>query len=602
VSPLFYKQRHQFINGVREIARSPGRLLALLVAVAYVATTFGMIIAVLLVPVPDEVREIVTGMLGTDALEVRLQSLRGALALMLLFLSSIAAFRNPLLEFGQADTDILFATPVPIWLIMLNRVVVNHVRAFFAGFFFWGLAIVPLLRIAGYQAWPAGIWALVVLTMLFASVDQALAALQMILTNQEQREQTSRWFTIPSVWVSRVVLLAMALALLVFAAGTIAGIITGNWHLLWTLLESVGKSLLTTLLLPLGLVMDVLFLPLESHVTFSPFAPPPALAGMAVLDLATALLLVYQARHGGTGVILDVSQSLIGRPSHLDELLQRVGINPIKLVAALWGGVNSKAWMGEDEKEQAQEAEGHASVSQARSVLPLSGHGARIHIWRRWVEIRRTPMRNMLAVVVMGLLPLALLNPAAGYQRGVLLSALIFSASIGTQLFNDVSDHLRYANLELSMPVSRWRVLLLAYIPRVLLSWASGALLMLSVAILSPDAPWGDILALILWYPLLIIPMLSLRGALVFLYPAAGLPEQRNAVQSVIVMLLNGLMVIGVIMLSMLPFGVLAIVAGVVENARILVWPVVFVSSSIISTLCCLFMVWAYARYEPDEG
>ncbi len=582
--PLAYKQQRQLLNAVRHTIRSPRQLLAFLVVLGYGGASMGMIIPLLLLPIPAELRDFMRWFGIAEDLHERLQSLRGALTVTLLMIASTAAFQNPLLRFAPADRDILFTTPVPLWRVMLGRLLLNHTRALLAGYFFWGLMLVPLLRLAGYNVWPLGIWGLLALMLLFSSVDQSAASLQLALSGHDAASvpAAAQGASRPaaSIWPGRVVLLLVGLLALVLTIGVIGRLVSGTWAVLDVFLQSAGGPLVGTVLLPLGLATDLLLLP--AHPGGAVVLP---LALLLLLDAATARLLLRQISRGGASIVLETALAPDGRPSRLDELLVEVGFNPLRFIAVLWRGSPAAPW------EQTHHA----------ALVPCFGEGAAPHIWRRLTELQRTPLGNLIAVLVLGLVPLALYDPSEGYSLSRLLTAMIISSSLGTQLFNDAADHLRYANLELSTPVARWRLLLYAHLPRLGLYWLGGLLLLAGAGLLSPAVPWFDLAALVLWYPLVLIPLLSLRGALVFLYPAAGLPGQRDPVQAMLVTLINGVLVLIVILLSLLPFGVLLMLIELVAIGRPFFWLVIYLCSGLIACACCILMVWSYQRYEPGE-
>lgn len=573
--PLTYKQQRQFANALRRTFSSPRQLLTTLVVIGYGGLSMSLILLLLLMPLPGEVSSILEILGISDDLREQIQGFRGALTLTLLMISSVAVFQNPLLRFANADIDILFTTPIPLWRVMVTRIVLNHLRTFLAAYFFWGLALVPLLRFSGYEPWPLGLWGMLAVLLLFSSVDQLFATIQVTLIQGDQSASNTA-----NLWVGRGVLLLLTSLIVLAAGGLIDRLITGEWQMVGELLTFAGGPVISALLLPLSLAAGLLLLPVQTTT-----APLLALVVLLVFDLALVALLLRQVSRGGAGVLLETSLSPTGRPSGLDQLLVDVGFNPVRLFSVLWRG----EWSDTVRREQ-----------QSNSRVRF-GVGASAHLWRRLTELQRMPLGNGLAVLVLGIIPLALYNPTEPYSMGRLVTAIIFSASLGTQLFNDAADHLRYANLELSAPIPRWRMLLAAFVPRLLLYWLGGLLLLIGVATLSPGADWFEIGALGLWYPMMLTPLLALRATLVFFYPAAGIPGQRDPLQAMLVALINGLLVLGVIMLSLVPFGVLLWLFDLFTLNRVWFWPIVYSVSSLISLVTCGAMIWSYQRYEPDE-
>lgn len=571
-SPLRYKQRRQLVNALRRSFAGPRQALALLVALAYGAASLAMVAALLVAPLPGVARALIDGLIGAGELEARLRSLRGGLTVSLLLLATTAAFQNPLLHFARADVDLLFATPLPAWRLLLGKLLLNHLRTLFAGYFFWGIGAAPALRLLGYDPWPAGIWAILGLSLLFAAVDQSLA-LGLILAGEQADGRR--------LLITRAGLLVAGAGLGLLALGGLAWLAGGGRALLDALLGLAGGAAAGALLLPLGLAGDLLLLPLRPELPRAALA----LGGLALLDALCGGLLLRAVARGGSGALMETV--LAPKGPGLADLLRDLGPRPMRILAALWRG------------EAADDAP--ADLGRPGPARPPRLLGAAAQIWRRGLEIRRSPLRSALAVLALGLIPLWIYGPARGHSLQRLLTALIFSTSLSTQLFNDAADHLRYASLELSLPAPRWRALLAAMLPRLLLYWLGGAALLVGAGLAAPDVRWADILALILYNPLILASLISLRAALVFLWPAAGIPGQRDPLQALIVLLANGLLVLLVIALSLVPFGVVLALIQLLDISGAWLWPTVFAAGSLLALASIALMCWSYGRYEPAE-
>jgi hypothetical protein len=68
-----------------------------------------------------------------------------------------------------------------------------------------------------------------------------------------------------------------------------------------------------------------------------------------------------------------------------------------------------------------------------------------------------------------------------------------------------------------------------------------------------------------------------------------------------LVTLINGLLVLFVIMLLLLPFGVLIMLMNFMPINRLLFWPVIYGCTLLICAACCALLLWSYQRYEPGE-
>lgn len=585
--PLTYKQLRQLLNALRRSVSSPRQFLAFLIVLLYGITSIGIIVALIIFPLPRVMTALLTNLgLQGDAL-TRLQELRGSLTLTLLLLTSTAIFQNPLLRFGAADADMLFATPVPITQVVVGRMLLNHLRAFFAAYFFWGLAFVPILRLLNLATMPDGAWALAGLALLFACVDQIFAALTMVL--QRNADTLTEPHTVaPMLLLTRGMLLLFGTVVLLLLLVLIARFTSGTWDLLGQVLRVIGGPILAGVLFPLGWTTELLFL-----AAYRPWPLRNALfplASLLLLDVGSALLLLRIITRNGAGILIETAFSPVGNAMRLRELIRTIGRNPLRLAWALWQGA--------DAAESTQRDPALRQTSLRLSWL----NGANTHSWRRLIELQRTPWRNLIALLVLGFVPLAIYNPRTPYSLTRLITAIVFSTSLSTQMFNDVADHLIHANMELSAPQPRWRILFAAYLPRMLLYWLGGLVMLIGVGLISTNPRYDDLLLLAAWYPFVLIPLLALRTTLVFLYPAAGIPTQRDPVQAVMITLINGLLVMLVLGISLAPFGILLALANVISVNRSLLWSVVFSCSMMLSLICTLLASWAYQRYEPGEG
>jgi hypothetical protein len=578
---LFFKQRRQFWNALRQTFSSPRQLLALLIVVLYGSANLCIVLALVIYEPPDELRRLIGDALGFGDPADRLATLRAGLVLTLLLLISTAAFQNPLLQFAQADIDLLFAAPIPSYRMMLGRLINNHIRTFVAGFFFWGLATAPALRLLGYVPWEGAWLTLLGLMALFASVDQAAALVQLGL--QRTMMQASVEDDDKRRWPIRLVLLGFGLFGLFGLLALLERLALGSWGLLSTVLALVNGPLSRTLLLPLGLAGDLLLAPATPGSNGA-----LALFGLLLLDLVTAGGLLFYLARGGADAFREAV--ITPQTSAMGELIASVGPNPARIVGVLWSG------------EIAQSGTATATGRYEGETFAPNTSPFQVQLQRRWREIRRTPLRSGLAVAVLGLLPLALYQPHDGYSLGRLLTAIIFSTSLGSQLFNDAADHLRYGNLELALPVPRWRLLLGAMLPRLALYWLGGGVLIVGAGFLAAEANWVELIVLLLWYPLVVLPLLSLRASLLFLYPAAGIPGQKDPVQLVLVALINSVLVMIVLALSLLPFGLIAALIQIFALNNMLLWPFVLLTSGILSVACFALMNWLYGRFEPGES
>ncbi len=628
LDPLLYKQFCQLRNALRRLIRRPEQLLTLifmlfyggfmLVAVSFILfAPFPTDLATLLRPTneraalsdaadpsdltePDEQTERpdltelaeLTDMLGTDPpdlaelqalLNEELTSLRGAVTLLFLFFATTAAFRSTLLKFTPADVDILFTTPISLQRVLVNRLGFNYLRNAGTSFLFWGGGVALLLRLAGYSPFPSGLWGLAAIWVLFSSIDQAVAMLHLIALRRdlEQREapRQSQWM----LWLVRGALLLIVILVLLVLMGGLARFILNDWRVLTGLFGVLGSPVLRLLLLPLSLTADLLLVPVQ-------ITTPPGLAMGTLLLLHLLIMhqLMRQIRLGGTGVLLEPALAPAGRPSQLDELIRAARFNPVRLFQIIWRGEWDRA-VADQQRIPAR-------------ITPY-GTGASVHEWRRLQEFARVPLRNLFAFVLLIVVPLMIYDPTEPYNLGRLIAAIFFATSIATQLFNDTGDHLRYTDLELSAPISRWQLLWYVQSPRLLLYWGAGVLFLLAVATLSNGSRWLHVPLLGLWYPLILMTMLAMRGAVVFFYPAAATLSnvESDPLQALFVTLINTASFGVVAMIILIPFSVASFLVQYFELSIVLIWLILLGISGTICIASCLLLHVAYRRYEPTD-
>jgi hypothetical protein len=73
-------------------------------------------------------------------------------------------------------------------------------------------------------------------------------------------------------------------------------------------------------------------------------------------------------------------------------------------------------------------------------------------------------------------------------------------------------------------------------------------------------------------------------------------------VQAVVVLLVNGLLTMGLLLLSLAPLGVLLALSRLFGVGLAWLWPVAYLTSGLLSAAALGALAWAYGRYEPGEG
>ncbi|MFL5804697.1 MAG: putative ABC exporter domain-containing protein [Roseiflexaceae bacterium] len=558
---LSYRTRRTIVNATVRSFRDPRQLIGLLVVVSYVAINLGVVVALLALPLPQLLIQMANSIVP-GGVRAQLPGVRGALKLLLLSLSAGAAFENPLLQFGQADIDLLFPTPIPSWRLLLGRLLSNHLRALAAAYFFWGLTIAPLLRFSDLAIWPGGAWALLGLTCLFVTVDQVSAATLIWLS----RRGAARWLSRAGLVLIGVILIGALVSLAGFAA-------SGTWRILAAFVGGIG-GLLGGIVFPIGFAVDILTAP--AHPGAPVATEALALLGLNLLSGAALIAI-------GSGHVREAAVSPLGEHGLLRRAFRRSNLNPISFVRLAW----SPELLPADD-------EGGAG-------LPPFGRGATALLWARLAQMLRAGGRTLVALLVVGGFPLAIIAQGKGGGLGTMVAAIIFSASLATQLFTNLRDHLTGADLDLALPVPRWRLPVAGLLAQLSLYWTSGLILIVGAALLGRIG-WLDAVLLLLWHPLVVVPQLGFRGTLLFVFPAAMLPGRRDPVQYVIVMLVNSLLTAVLLGLSLLPVGVLATLTSVMHVSLLVVWAVLYLCGAALTVLAMVALAVAYHRFEPGEG
>jgi hypothetical protein len=332
---------------------------------------------------------------------------------------------------------------------------------------------------------------------------------------------------------------------------------------------------LGTLILPVGLAVDV--------ITF-PAHPSGGWPWQAVVLVGFDILSAIAVVAIGQGHVRELAVSPLGEGSIVPRALRRSGLNPARFAKLVWNP--------ELIADQEQQISG--------GVRPF-GRGAWAMTWARLTQMRRGLTRTLLALGVLGLVPLAIVVQNGSYSMSSVLTAIIFSASLATQVFIELRDHLTAADTDLSFPTPRWQLPIASLAAHLPLYWAGGLILLVGVGVARGSFGW-DLVGLALWYPLVVIPLIGFRGAVMFLFPAAVLPGRRDPVQYMVIALVNGVMTMALLALSLLPVGVMFALSTMMLINMGIVWLILYVCGGTLSALAILALAVAYQRFEPGEG
>ncbi len=539
---LGFRARRSLVNALGRVRHEPRQLLALGIGVLNLILTVGMVVAALVfLPSfgPALRRQVVVAPAAVSA------SLFGLLAL----LTVAATFQNRLLRFAQADIDLLFPTPIPTWRIMLQMLLTNHLRALAAAFFFAGLSFAPALVLLDRPLWPALIWSMLALTLLFSTIDELLAALLIWLDGCGSARALTRAGVVAGLLIALLALLAPQLP----AAAALLGAL---------------QAALRLALFPVALAADTA---LDAGGVWW------RVVLLLLLDMGGAVLLIRASEaHLREAAI----SPLIGQNT-LRAAFGAAGLNPLRLIALLW------------------HPERIARDAQFVSIAGV-GRGATVLSWVRLVETRRTLGRTAAAVLALAGLPLLLLD-GQPYTLRATITAVMFSTTLLSQIFNDLAEHIRRADIELALPIARWRLIGASLLGRLPIYWLGGMLLLLGAALRMRGPDLGQLAVCALWYPLAVVPSVALRGALIFLWPGAVSLDKSDPIQAAVAALVNGVLTIGLLLLSTLPLLAMLLLNEVFGVGIGWFWLVVFASSGLLCALAFGLLAASYGRYQPSE-
>jgi hypothetical protein len=557
---LTYLATQSLRNAFGRVLREPRQLVAILFLSLNPLIILAVIAGILFLPITPGMRAIADDLLP-GGIATRLDGFRATITILMLGLVFSALLNNRLIQFTQADIDLLFPTPTPSWQMLLGRLIREHLSSLAAAFFFWGMGVAPVLRLSGAPIWPHGLWGLLGLMFAFVIVNQIGAAILLQVSGRDGLRRLLRVLVVIQWLFLLGVAIAGGLAAIVGIEASLAFLIQA-WNLITT-----------TLLAPIGLAADLLLLPLRDDPIW-----PFRFGILVALDLISIALIFYGGQH-----FRELALSPLGRDGTLRRALRR-SWNPIRFARLAWN------------PEQVE------SLPIAQGGVPAFGQGAFALVWVRLLETRRQLLRSGLAITILTLAPLWIVLRAESYSLGTLVLTLLFATSLGTQAIDDLRGHLQTTDIDLILPTPRWKLVFATLLGRLPIYWGSGILLLVLVGIYQPEARWDELGLLALWYPLQIMPLIGLRGALLFLFPQASLPSGGDPVQFALYTAFQGVVTTALLLFSFAPIMVAIGLSRFIESGRILLWLALFGTSLVMTVVGLAVLTIAYQRFEPRES
>ncbi len=531
-------------NALKNLTRSPARLLVTLMIVAFVLLQIVGTTFLLVLPRPTHHAPPLAGILGGQGGTIA--SLVAGGLLMLTYGVIDAGLRGGLLVFSPAEVDFLFPAPVPRRSVLIFKLGTDYAKVL--GYvLLLCYFLLPQIRMLGLGSPAAALLVVPWLALYIIFLLNVCHLVNVLVTFHGERVQA---LPVGIKVGALVVVLALALA-----AWHHAG--AGGW------VAGVGDALRSpaalVLLFPLVVTWEALLIPFAG-------LPPAALLKLLGMFLLAA----------GSFALLITRRENIYEPSIGVSLLR--GQIRAAMRAGDWQAARALALAGR------QRAVGYQ--------LPPFGSRGGVLLWKALAQSLRFPRR--LAAVVLALtvlLPLALRVVAARVGHAPALLPLPFLTVYGATLltifsFKAQQGEMRRASLLKPLPIPAWQVVLAQIAPPALGTSAAMVLALAAVALAVPGANVRMCTALAVPLPALLLLLAAGAASLATLFP-----DPSDQVQNTT----SGLLVTTVTMALMLPGFVTGLVLWA---ARLPGWGVGLGAGAVCAVLIVPAVAFAAARYR----
>lgn len=519
MKPLLYLEIRQFINSLKNTARSPKRLIpALIFAACFFSWFLNMALLVSGAARPEH--HDLTKMLNAP----QNAPIFHASAFLMLCFGSLAvlfqAFSSGSLIFSIAHIDFLFPTPIPRRSVLLVKLVKDYLKyAFWIAFFvtFMGM---PATAAMGTSLFPYGLLSIAALTAYLLFVVNVAHTINIVFTFGYERLRQ----------VGKLVKLVLGLAIL-------SAIALGVFQYV----QSSGNCYLSVVCAADSPVIKTIFTPADwcASLVLAPLVPPnyDDLAHLGLLWVLAAASFVL----------------LMSRRENIYEPSLGISARATKVRQAMRSG-DATALRVQMMNEKGQKSAGLL-------VIPPFGRGAVALLWKGLLTRYRMSLNQIIAMLLLPALVSYLLQRFIPLDKvlhylPVMLVYLSFVLSITAQ--PQVRSELKHANILKAMPIAPWKVMLVAavngaaYLSAGILVFAASMWLFVPVARNE-----------ILYASAIGSPFLGFACISATIIPALMYPDMRDSAQNffcnLIGFMLISIAVVPTVMMGVVFFGVMKV-------------------------------------------
>ena len=422
MKPLLYLEYRLLVNSLKNILRSPKRLIVALFVAAFIFAWFSQtMILVAGAPRPSQLGFKLPG--GG----LHLQEMITSAIFLLLCTGTIVllfqAFSTGSLIFSLAHIDFLFPTPIPRRSVLLLKLLRDYLKYILWIGFFLTLSGAPLMVALGGSFYPYGLVSIAGLAAYLLFVLNITHTINIIFTFGFER------FKQAGLLIKTILIVAL-----------LSAFVVGLWHFVdtgsadFSLRDAARSPLVRTVFAPTDWCTAVILTPVKS-------------VGKANVEFDKLALLVALAV--GSFFIL------LSRKENIYEPSLGISVKSAQMRMAMRSGDATAI------RVQALQAKGTKSARML--YLPPFGRGTTALLWKNLLVRYRMSWGQLILVVV---LPVALV---LAVQRSVpyvqllqnlpyLLVYMAFLLSITVQ--PQVRAELKHVNLLKAMPISAWKVVL----------------------------------------------------------------------------------------------------------------------------------------------
>lgn len=506
MKPLLYLELRQFTNSLKNIARSPKRLIPVLVVGAGMMAW--IIQMLLLASLPHHGAGILS-----HAADIPSETIRAGAFLFLCF-GSLAiiyqAFSQGSMVFSIAHIDFLFPTPISRRSVLLVKLIKDYLRYAFYVAFYITIAGAPAMALLNVSLFPYAIVSIAALTAYLLFIVNFAHTVNIIFTFEFER-------------LKQMSLLIKLVLGLVFASALVMGvrqyIATNDYHL--SVLWAANSPIIKTVFAPADWCSTLLLAPLL-HVADADW---------------THLGMLWILAAASFGI-------LMSRKENIYEPAIGISVRMTKLRQALRSG-DATAFRVQMMQEKGKTRAGLIT-------FPPFGRGAVALLWRGLITRYRMSWVQLAAMLIMPAVIMFVVQRNIPEKEVLkylpfVLGYMTFILSITVQ--PQVRVELKQANILKSMPISSWKIMLVQTL--------NGSLLLSAGILVFAAAMWvfvpvtrTDLLMLCVMGSI----FLGFACVSVSIIPALMYPDTRDSVQNLLCNLF-GMMLISIAIIPTVVLG-----------------------------------------------